>query len=737
MTAPANRPAGWQFWIDRGGTFTDIVARRPDGTLATRKLLSENPAQYGDAALAGIRELLGVARDAAIPAAAIDVVRMGTTVATNALLERRGEPVALFITRGFGDALRIAWQNRPRIFDRRIVLPELLYGDVWEVDERCGARGEVIRAPNEAALRRDLAAARAQGYTAIAIVFMHGYRHPAHEQAAAALAREAGFTQISASHEVSPLMKLVARGDTTVADAYLTPVLRRYVDRVRAELPGVRLLFMQSNGGLTDAARFRGRDSILSGPAGGIVGAARTALAAGCERIIGFDMGGTSTDVAHFAGRDLSALERGFDTQVAGVRIRAPMLSIHTVAAGGGSILHFDGARMRVGPDSAGADPGPACYGKGGPATITDCNALLGRIHPDFFPRVFGADGRQPLDLAAARHRLAALHQKIINKNNYLQSIDAMAEGFLRIAVENMANAIKKISVQRGHDVTTYTLACFGGAAGQHACRVADALGMPRVLIHPLAGVLSAYGMGLADITAMREQALEAVLDDATVLQGDAAIAALGTALHQEVRDQGVATGAITLHPRAHLKYAGTDTTLTVGWDGAAAMRAAFTAQYLERYSFLMPDRALVIEAVSVEAIGRHEAPAAPDTRRPAVTAAPAARTRIHAEGHWHEAPVHRREALAPGTRIAGPALLADAGATTVVEPGWQAEISPRGDLLLTRSEARAPARAGTRADPVLLEVFNNLYMSIAEQMGATLANTAHSVNIKERLDFS
>ncbi|MBX3650990.1 MAG: hydantoinase B/oxoprolinase family protein [Burkholderiales bacterium] len=737
MTPSSHKPGRWQFWIDRGGTFTDIVARRPDGSLVTRKLLSEDPARYRDAAIAGIRELLGVARDAAIPAAAIDVVRMGTTVATNALLERRGEPVALFITRGFADALRIAWQNRPRIFDRRIVLPELLYGDVWEVDERCGARGEVIRAPDTGALRRDLAAARTKGYTAIAIAFLHGYRHPAHEQAAAALAREAGFTQVSVSHEVSPLMKLVARGDTTVADAYLTPVLRRYVEQVRAELPGVRLLFMQSNGGLTGAARFRGRDSILSGPAGGIVGAARTALAAGCERIIGFDMGGTSTDVAHFAGRDLSALERSFDAQVAGVRIRAPMLSIHTVAAGGGSILQFDGARMRVGPASAGADPGPACYGKGGPATITDCNALLGRIHPEFFPRVFGTDGRQPLDLAAAHRHLAALHQKISNKNNNLQSIEAMAEGFLRIAVENMANAIKKISVQRGHDVTTYTLACFGGAAGQHACRVADALGMPQVLIHPLAGLLSAYGMGLADITAMREQALEAVLDDTAARRGDATIATLGAALREEVEDQGVAAEMITLHPRAHLKYAGTDTTLTVDWNGAEAMRAAFTAQYLERYSFLMPERALVIEALSVEAIGRHEAPAAAVADMLAATAAPAARTRIYAEGQWREAPVHHRDMLAPGTRITGPALLADAGATTVVEPGWQAEVSPRGDLLLTRRTPRAAARAGTRADPVLLEIFNNLYMSIAEQMGATLANTAYSVNIKERLDFS
>jgi len=448
-------------------------------------------------------------------------------------------------------------------------------------------------------------------------------------------------------------------------------------------------------------------------------------------------MGGTSTDVAHFAGNDLSALERGFDSQVAGVRIRAPMLSIHTVAAGGGSILHFDGTRMRVGPDSAGADPGPACYGKGGPATITDCNVLLGRIHPDFFPQVFGADGRQPLDTAASRFRLGALHDEIINRNNDLHSIETTAEGFLRIAVENMANAIKKISVQRGHDITAYTLACFGGAAGQHACRVADALGMPQVLIHPLAGVLSAYGMGLADISAMREHAMESVLDEAAVRQGNARIDSLGAALRAELRAQGVAAEAISLHPRAQIKYAGTDTALTVDWGCASAMRAAFAAQYLERYSFLMPERALVIEALSVEATGRHDAPSFAVAAKPPTMPAPAARTRIYADGLWHEAPVHQRETLAPGTRIAGPALLADAGATTILEPGWLAEISPRGDLLLKRSGARAPARAGTRADPVLLEVFNNLYMSVAEQMGATLANTACSVNIKERLDFS
>jgi 5-oxoprolinase (ATP-hydrolysing) len=738
MTATKNETGRWQFWIDRGGTFTDIVARRPDGSIVTRKLLSEDPARYRDAALAGIRELLGVAGDAAIPADAISAVRMGTTVATNALLERNGEPTALFITRGFGDALRIAWQNRPRIFDRHIVLPDCLYGDVWEVDERRGAHGEVIRPPDAGALRRDLAAARARGYQAVAIVFMHAYRYPEHEQAAAALARDAGFTQVSVSHEVSPLMKLVARGDTTVADAYLTPVLHRYVEQVRAELPGVRLLFMQSSGGLTDAARFRGRDSILSGPAGGIVGAARSALAAGFDRIIGFDMGGTSTDVAHFAGSGLSALERSFDAQVAGVRIRAPMLSIHTVAAGGGSILHFDGARMRVGPDSAGASPGPACYGRGGPATITDCNAVLGRIQPEFFPRVFGNDGRQALDIAAARRSLALLHEQISNKNNELHSIEAMAEGFLQIAVENMANAIKKISVQRGHDITRYTLACFGGAAGQHACRVADALGMPRIFIHPLAGVLSAYGMGLADISAMRERTVEAPLETPALEALDTQLAELRRDALDDLLVQGIAESGSTVHVQAHIKYAGTDTAIGVPFGTADDMRQAFAARYLERYGFLMPDRPLVVEALSVEAVGPADsdcgfAVTAPEPGKPSRVRT----VKTHAGGLWHDTPVHVRDRLQPASRIDGPALIVDDNATTVIEPGWHAEVTARGELLLSRSFPRPAAHGGTQADPVRLEVVNNLYMSIAEQMGATLANTAHSVNIKERLDFS
>jgi len=738
MTSPAHDNSRWHFWIDRGGTFTDIVARKPGGAIVTHKLLSEDPVRYQDSALAGIRDLLGITCNATIPASDIAEVRMGTTVATNALLERKGEPVALFITRGFGDALRIAWQNRPRIFDRHIILPEHLYGAVYEVDERIGAHGQIIREPDIIALQRDLAHARSQGYKAVAIVFMHGYRHSQHEQIAARLAGDCGFAQISVSHEVSPLVKLVARGDTTVVDAYLTPVLHRYVDRIRKELPDTRLLFMQSNGGLAAANRFQGKDSILSGPAGGIVGAARTAAAAGFDRIIGFDMGGTSTDVAHFAGTDLSALERTFNGTVAGVRVRAPMLAIHTVAAGGGSIIRFDGARLRVGPESAGANPGPACYGKGGPLTITDCNVLLGRIQPAFFPKVFGADGKQALDITATRTQFIALHKEICNKNNVLDSIESVAEGALRIAVENMANAIKKISVQRGHDITTYTLVCFGGAGGQHACRVADALGMPRVFIHPLAGVLSACGMGLADITAIREQSIEAAFDAATLQRLQPVIADLGKSARQLVLAQGVADAAVRLHPRLLLKYAGTDTAIGVTHTTLPEMQIAFEKIYLQRYSFLMQDRPLMVESVMVEAIGLGNHDAATAMAAPAAeTAASQTQVSMYCDGAWHRVPAYPRATLQSGTVIRGPAIITDAHATTVIEAEWQAEVAQQGHLLLTRMTTRKQECAGSQADPVLLEVFNNLYMSIAEQMGATLANTAHSVNIKERLDFS
>src|SRR2546421_4322962 len=537
----------WQFWIDRGGTFTDIVALRPDGRILAHKLLSENPGRYRDAAIAGIRELLAVPSGAAIPGEKIEVVKMGTTVATNALLERRGERTVLFITRGFRDALRIAYQNRPRIFDGHIVLPELLYGKVVEGEERMGAGGEVL-VPREAErTRRALESASREGYRSAAIVLMHGYRHKEHERRIAELARAIGYPQVSASHEVSPLMKLVSRGDTTVVDAYLSPILRRYVDGVARELAGVRLMFMQSNGGLTDARRFAGKDSILSGPAGGVVGAVRASLAAGFDKIIGFDMGGTSTDVSHFAGARLSDLERAFETQVAGVRMRAPMMSIHTVAAGGGSILHFDGSRYRVGPDSAGANPGPASYRGGGPLTVTDCNLMLGKIQPKFFPPVFGPGGDEPLDDAVAREKFSALADEIRRATGDTRTPEQVAEGFVEIAVGNMAEAIKKISVQRGHDVTEYTLCCFGGAAGQHACLVADALGMTRVFIHPLAGVLSAYGMGLADVRALRQRAIEEPLSDESLAASESVLSELTALARHEVEEQGIAADRIRI----------------------------------------------------------------------------------------------------------------------------------------------------------------------------------------------
>ena len=730
----------WQFWIDRGGTFTDIVARRPDGVLVTHKLLSENPEHYRDAAVAGIRHLLGLKPGEAVPQGAVEAVKMGTTVATNAVLERKGEPTVLAITRGFRDALRIAYQNRPRLFDRHIVLPELLYRRVIEIDERIGAHGDVVLPLDEDSARRGLQAAYDAGLRSLAIVFMHGYRHTRHEAAVARIAREIGFTQISVSHQVSPLMKLVARGDTTVVDAYLSPILRRYVDQVAGELPGVNLQFMQSSGGLTDARAFQGKDSILSGPAGGIVGMVRSSRLAGFERVIGFDMGGTSTDVSHFAGAHASDYERVFETQVAGVRMRAPMMSIHTVAAGGGSILHFDGSRYRVGPDSAGANPGPASYRRGGPLTVTDCNVMLGKIQPAHFPRLFGLTGDQPLDLDAVRAGFTALASEIGAATGSTPAPEAVAEGFIQIAVGNMANAIKQISVQRGHDVTGYTLTSFGGAGGQHACLVADALGMKTVFIHSLAGVLSAYGMGLADQSAMRERAVERRLADIAADQLAAELDELGASACEDLQAQGVAPERIELLRRVHLRYEGTDSAIVVGLDAHAAMQRAFEGAYRRRFSFLMPGKALVVEALSVEALGRSDAPPEMPQAVPAAAEAPAVHetVRMFAGGTWRDTAVYLRAGVKPGAIVKGPAIIAEANATTVVEAGWQAEVTAYDHLVLRRVEALPERHAiGTSADPVMLELFNNLFMSIAEQMGLRLQNTAYSVNIKERLDFS
>jgi 5-oxoprolinase (ATP-hydrolysing) len=730
----------WQFWIDRGGTFTDVVARRPDGTLVTHKLLSENPERYRDPAVAAIRHLLGVAPGEPVPADRIETVRLGTTVATNALLERTGEPTVLVITRGFGDALRIAYQNRPRLFDRHIVLPEAAYSRVIEASERVSASGEVIQPLDEEDTERSLQAAYDDGLRSVAVVCLHGYRFSGHEQRIGEIARRIGFTQVSLSHQTSPLMKLVSRGDTTVADAYLSPVLRRYVAGVRSELGGVRLQFMQSSGGLTDQRTFRGKDSILSGPAGGIVGMARTSAAAGFGKVIGFDMGGTSTDVSHYAGE----FERQYETEVAGVRIRAPMLSIHSVAAGGGSVLHFESGRYQVGPDSAGANPGPACYRRGGPLTVTDANVMLGRIQPDHFPHVFGPGGDQPLDAQIVAERFAAMADAIGDG----RSPEEVAAGFLEIAVANMANAIKKISVQRGYDVTEYALATFGGAGGQHACAVADALGMTRILIHPLAGVLSAYGMGLADVTAMRESAMEAPLSDEAWPDLREALDRLETDARAELAGQGVPAGRTAAVHRVHLRYDGTDTALLVPAGTPEVMRKAFEEAYRQRFSFLMPDKPITVEAVSVEAVGASEPVWQPSAQlggtaehRAAQGARPAGRTggaaRMFAGG-WTAAALYRREDLQAGQAVAGPAIIAEANATTVVEPGWTAALNALGDLVMTRAgAARSGEQVSTEVDPVRLEIFSNLFMSIAEQMGFRLQSTAHSVNIKERLDFS
>jgi 5-oxoprolinase (ATP-hydrolysing) len=725
----------WEFWIDRGGTFTDIVGKRPDGRLVSRKLLSHNPERYRDAAVAGIRLLLGVGPDEPVPADRVDSVKMGTTVATNALLERHGEPTVLVITEGFRDALRIAYQNRPRLFDRRIVLPEAVYERVIEVPERLDAHGETVRPLDLAAVTEQLKEARADGFLSAAVVLLHGYRHPAHESRIAEAARDLGYTQVSCSHEVSPLIKLVPRGDTTVVDAYLSPILRRYVDEVAAELDGIRLMFMQSNGGLREAANFRGKDAVLSGPAGGVVGMARTSEQAGFGRVIGFDMGGTSTDVSHYAGE----FERELGTQVAGVRMRAPMMNIHTVAAGGGSVLHFDGRRYRVGPDSAGAVPGPACYRRGGPLTVTDANVMLGRIQPDHFPAVFGPGGDQPLDAETVRERFVALAAEVHKESGTKRTPEEVAAGFLEIAVLNMANAVKKISVQRGHDITRYALTSFGGAGGQHACAVADALGVNTVLVPPLAGVLSAYGIGLADATAMREQSVEAELDERAVTRVRTLCDELAARTRAELRTDNIPDEAISTHARVLLRYAGTDASLPVPLDTVTAMKEAFETTHHARYAFTM-DKPLVIEAVSVEAVGtagEHGGYVVDETDSDGAFA-PRATVRMFVDGERRETPLYWRRDLRPGDTVEGPAIIAEADATTVVDPGWRAVADENGQLLLTRVRPRPGKTAvGTDVDPVLLEVFNNLFMAIAEQMGVRLENTAHSVNIKERLDFS
>lgn len=774
--------AGWQFWIDRGGTFTDIVARSPDGKIITHKLLSDDPCHYKDAAMNGIRQILGLPGDAPLPAEIIESVKMGTTVGTNALLERKGERTVLVINRGFRDVLRIGYQNRPDIFAQKIELPDQLYERVIEVSGRVGAGGEELAALDLENARKELEAAFEAGIRSAAIVLMHAYRFPEHELKLGRLAREIGFTQVSLSHQTSPLIKLVSRGETTVVDAYLSPVLRRYVDMVQKSLEDgreekknegeiekrrgetgdreneegdgkkkesektPRLMFMQSSGGLTDANTFQGKDCILSGPAGGIVGAVATSEMAGVKKIITFDMGGTSTDVAQYSGE----YERSLETEIAGVRLRTPMMRIHTVAAGGGSILHYEGGRFRVGPDSAGSDPGPVCYRKGGPLTVTDCNVMLGKLQPAFFPATFGPNADQPLDSELVRRKFTELAEKISGEgkkegksesenDSNIWTPEQVAEGFLSVAVENMANAIKKISVQRGYNIKEYTLCCFGGAAAQHACRVADSLGIKSIFIHPYAGVLSAYGMGLADQRLIKEHYVGSELSDTLVEDLKPVFLGLENEGSRLMREQGVQEDKIMSLYKVHMRYAGSDTQLVVDFGDKDALRKSFEEAHRKCFGFIMEGKPIIIEAVSVETIGINERvtdPVLEKEENPVIS--PVAKVRMYSNGEFHETSVFNRDELKPGTCISGPAMLIEKNTTIILEPGWEGRVTKRNHLFLKR-KTLLPAQIaiGTDVDPVMLEIFNNKFMSVAEQMGFTLQNTAHSVNIKERLDFS
>ncbi len=742
----------WQFWIDRGGTFTDLVAVSPAGHLLTLKLLSDDPTRYQDAVLAGIRRVMLLSDDAPIPSSEIASVRIGTTVATNALLERKGDSTLLVTTRGFGDALRIGYQNRPDIFARHIELPEQVYRDVLEVDERLDAAGVVLTPLLVEGYREPLHQALARGMSSVAIVFMHAYRNPTHEQAFARLAQEIGFTHVTTSCQASPLIKLIGRGDTAVVDAYVSPVLQRYISGLAAALPDTQMLFMQSSGGLTDAANFQGRNSILSGPAGGVVGGVKTSIALGHNKIIGFDMGGTSTDVWHYSSVDANTnlgdnnvadYERVFDTQIAGVRLRVPMMNIHTVAAGGGSLCYFDGSKLRVGPTSAGADPGPACYRRGGPLTITDCNLLLGKLGIEYFPQVFGASGDQPLDITAAERKCTALAREIASSSGQVFSVHELAAGCVQIAVQNMASAIKKISTQRGYDVRRYALACFGGAGGQHACLVAEALGMETILIHPFAGVLSAYGMGLADLGAMAECTVNEPLHVEALPRLENRFAELLTEANARLPAVDKASVEIYTRRKAYIRYQGSDTTLPIAYGDVPSMVSDFAVAHKQQFSFLMENRQIIVESISLEITAHEPGPARGEADVTTMSESSIQLcTKVFCDGKFVTMPVRRRQQLVTGKALLGPAMIVDATATTIIEPGWQADIGDDGVLHITRVNQRIHGSVTGHTtsivrNPVLLEIFNNLFMSIAEQMGAVLANTAHSVNIKERLDFS
>ena len=727
----------WQFWIDRGGTFTDIVAKKPDGKIIIDKLLSENSDAYKDAAVAGIRRILELKKDDKIPTDIISSVKMGTTVATNALLERKGDRTLLLITKGFGDLLRIGYQNRPLLFDLNIKLPELLYERVVEVSERLNEKGEVVTKLNEEEVRNSLIKAKSDGINSVAIAFMHSYINPDHENKIEQIAKEENFNQISVSHKVSPLIKLVGRGDTTVVDAYLSPILRRYVNQVSEELKDTKstqLMFMQSNGGLTDANLFQGKDALLSGPAGGVVSMTQTGKQAGFNKLIGFDMGGTSTDVCHFAGE----FERSFETELAGVRIRAPMMQINTVAAGGGSILSYKDGRFQVGPESAGAIPGPASYGRGGPLTVTDCNVLLGKLNPDFFPKVFGKTGDQPLNFEIVKKKFLDLSDIISKeKNEPMMDIFKMAEGFLKIAVENMANAIKKISIQKGYDVTNYMLNCFGGAGGQHACNVADSLGISNVMIHPYAGVLSAYGMGLAEIRSIREGHFEKNITN--ILDAENLIEILSSQAKKDLNDQDISDASIILLKNAFLHYKGSHQNLEIKFDTPENMRKSFEQEHKKRFGFFVQDREIFIEMLTVEAVGKKTENydfLNPNTST--TKANPIAFKKMYVNGSEINTPIYKRDELIIGQNISGPAIIVEATGTNIIDDGWSGTLDKHYNLILSRVEEKKLQKGiGTSVDVVMLEVFNNLFMNIAEQMGATLANTAYSVNIKERLDFS
>ncbi len=734
----------WEFWIDRGGTFTDVVARQPSGEVITHKLLSENPEQYNDAAIQGIKDILGVKTSDDLPTENIAAVKMGTTVATNALLERQGEPTLLVTTTGFRDQLRIGYQTRPDLFALHIQLPEMLYCDVVEIEERIGPHGDVLVSLNEERAQKDLQQKFDQGIRSVAIALMHGYRYHQHELKLESIANQIGFTQVSVSHKVSPLMKLVSRGDTTVVDAYLSPILRRYVNQVASQLDGLednggKLMFMRSNGGLTDAGFFQGKDAILSGPAGGVVGMARVCEAAGFNDVIGFDMGGTSTDVSHYNGE----FEKAFETNVAGVRLRAPMMLIHTVAAGGGSILHFDGARFRVGPDSAGANPGPCCYRNGGPLAITDCNVMVGKLQPELFPNVFGKMADQPLDKGLVTTKFKTLATQIKRDTGDDRTPESVAAGFLSIAVENMANAIKKISVQRGYDVSEYALCCFGGAGGQHACLVADALAMKKIIVHPFAGVLSAYGMGLADTVVDRQKAIEMVLNSELIIELESELDSLQDAGLEELKQQGDDGTDISFKRLLHIRYQGSDTALIVPYGELETVATRFEEVHQMRFGFISPEKELIVESIQVEVVSAAKASKivndldsrlAPESD----AASPDAVHPCFVDDQWIDTPFYYRNSLLIEQAVNGPGIILDPTGTVVIEPGWRATLSEDNNLILERYIEKKQSKAiGTEVDPVMLEIFNNLFMSIAEQMGSVLENTAASVNIKERLDFS